>query len=79
MEAFVFISVWGGCGAAHGAVQECGASCGRAEKRGWVWHTRGKDGPGSASETGWMLQTSTDPSLLFFFEYFFLLGGFFFL
>lgn len=67
MEAFVFISDWGGCGVAHGAVQECGASCGRAEKRGWVWHTCGKDGPGSASETGWMLQDSTDPSLLFFF------------
>lgn len=70
MEAFVFISDWGGRAAAHGPARERGAGCRRAEERGRVWRARGKDGPGSAPEAGWMLQDSTDP-FLFFFEWFF--------
>lgn len=77
METFVFISDRGGCAAEHGAAQEHGASRRRAEERGWVWRARGKDGPGSASEAGWMLQDSTDPSLFFFFEGFFFIFFFF--
>lgn len=78
METFVFISDRGGCVVARGAAQEHGASCWRAEERGWVWRARDKDGPGSASEAGWMLQDSTDPSLFFFFLRVFFFRFFFF-
>lgn len=80
METFLFISDPGGRAAARGAAREHGASCWRGEERGWAWRARGKDGPGSASEAGWMLQDSTDPSLFFFFLrfFFFEVLGFFY-
>lgn len=35
----------------------------------------GKDRPGSASQAGWMLQDSTDPSLFFLEVFFFFIGS----